>query len=309
MNVNSEYVEDPINSINRVKFLTRVTQRKERDILFCYGNRMTKGSLSTVLNNNTANSQDAYFYISPSSKEEGVNYSTCHFVDLDAGRDKNMKYLSESRVRLIKTKMSKLINSCPLKPHYIVETRNGYQCYWLTDKTEYDSFNNKRMWSATQYYIKQYFKEYADERVGKINQIMRMPYTIWYKKEERKLPTVCGLIDNCGKTLRRYNKSLVYNKFKSVAANVFDSSVENTKTNNIKFTRFDKEGSYIWAQQNESKTEKEHTSDLPVKKDTFENLRNLLSNKDSWKKKQDPNVELTIKLLKMAIETLEKMNE
>ena len=90
--------------------------------------------------------------------------------------------------------MRKRINEFPIKPSIVVETRNGYQVYWLTEillDVKYKGTINRstliNKWETCQKRIASFFKNVgADPAVLKLNQILRVPGSTWYKSYEGK---------------------------------------------------------------------------------------------------------------------------
>jgi hypothetical protein len=248
-----------VKNTKLTNFLNRVTQRTEKDIIFCYGPCMNKIELDPLLCLNQFG-YDAYYYISPQSTGDNVDYATAYFSDLDAGRDSRKKYFSKKIVASKKRDMLKLINTSPLKPHYIVETRNGFQLYWCINKLNLKSTNNRNTWNYTQSCINKFFEKYADSRVTKINQILRLPETTWFKKEESKETFNC-IIKEEPKLFRRYTSSQVYNSFKNNKINPsygyrkptvstyksrYNNQTPNKSTGRYNSGRKNDNGSYIW---------------------------------------------------------------
>ena len=197
------------------KFLDRLNSK-----IFVSSNRMHQSSLTNVLWRNKHTKDDAYFYVNNGTHEHEVTNVRSCFVDLDVGRDSNQKYFSDSVVTRKKKEMLSLIQTSPLKPHYIIETRNGYQVYWCINIVDMTKKSSKQTWNGTQYFIKAFFAKWADNRVGKPNQIMRLPNTIWYKSEERKKPFQVKF-HATPKNFRRYTLSKVYCAFKQQVKQTF----------------------------------------------------------------------------------------
>lgn len=87
----------------------------------------------------------------------------------------------------------KKINDFPVKPSWIVDTRNGYQCYWMFDnKSKKFIGNNRTLWNGLQKKLVNYFG--ADARAIKPNQILRVPYTWWNKSWEKKVPYFTSIV-------------------------------------------------------------------------------------------------------------------
>ena len=103
-----------------------------------------------------------------------VNHFNACFVDMDAGKIDG-KYLSLEQVRLAKIVMLEEIRRS-LPPSYILETRNGYHCYWFINKT----ISDKVKWDTLQRKLCHSFT-YGDPLILKDDQLMRVPGTIAYK--------------------------------------------------------------------------------------------------------------------------------
>lgn len=132
--------------------------------------------------------KDSYFIVNPGgTKVKDIVQPVACYIDLDAGRNAKKEYLSTREVDNKKKEMdkkilafSKLSPALPM-PTAIVETRNGFQLYWkLTG-----SFS-VRQWNTVQKKIAHYFKDVgADAKVLKANQILRLPFTTWFKTYEK----------------------------------------------------------------------------------------------------------------------------
>jgi hypothetical protein len=85
------------------------------------------------------------------------------------------------------------INSFPVKPSWVVDTRNGYQCYWIFDDASRNIVgSNQTFWNGLQKKLVNYFG--GDPRAIKANQIYRVPYTWWRKEWEKKAPYFTSLL-------------------------------------------------------------------------------------------------------------------
>ncbi len=138
--------------------------------------------LTLAIHANLNNSSDVYFYVNGGRKQYAINQVRACFVDIDAGRDSSGNYLPSKEVMKFKQSSLDKINNFPVKPSWVVDTRNGYQIYWILDK---DSRHiNKLNWNGIQKKLVNYFG--GDARAIKINQIYRVPYTWWRKCWEKK---------------------------------------------------------------------------------------------------------------------------
>jgi len=159
--------------------------------IFCYnGDPRRKISsmkhtndLVEVRNANENSNSDAYFYVNGGRKQYAINTISCCFVDIDAGRDSNGNYLPSKEVMKFKQSALDKINNFPVKPSWVVDTRNGYQIYWIMDDQS-RTLINQTTWNGIQKKLVNYFG--GDARAIKINQIYRVPYTWWRKCWEKK---------------------------------------------------------------------------------------------------------------------------
>jgi hypothetical protein len=142
---------------------------------------------------NRDNGADFYFYVNGGRKLFHIEQFTCCFCDMDAGRDDKGQYLKPSVVMEKKKKFLEQINNFPVKPSWVVDTRNGYQCYWIFDDQSRQLVGkNKTYWNGLQKKLVNYFG--GDPRAIKANQIYRVPYTWWRKGWEGKAPYFTSIL-------------------------------------------------------------------------------------------------------------------
>ena len=142
---------------------------------------------------NIDNHSDVYFYVNGGRKLYAIKQFTCCFCDMDAGRDEQGSYFKPSIVMKKKQEFLDRINSFPVKPSWVVDTRNGYQCYWIFDDASRKIVgSNKTFWNGLQKKLVNYFG--GDPRAIKPNQIYRVPYTWWRKGWEKKAPYFTSLL-------------------------------------------------------------------------------------------------------------------
>jgi hypothetical protein len=82
------------------------------------------------------------------------------------------------------------INQFPVPPSWVVDTRNGYQCYWILNAG--DRQVSKTTWKGVQKKLANHFG--GDPLAIKINQIFRVPYTWWRKGWEGKAPYFTSIL-------------------------------------------------------------------------------------------------------------------
>lgn len=186
---------DIANNVNdfkheRLKFF----QSFGNDHILCYNNN-PKVKLSgmnhttnveEVMNANVRNNSDAYFYVNGKRKKEEINIVRSCYIDLDAGRDDKGQYLRPKEVAEFKKQYLAKIKSFKVKPSWIVDTRNGYQIYWIFNEKDHNLglTMNTKYWNGIQKKLANYFD--ADIRAMKINQIFRVPFSWWRKPWEGK---------------------------------------------------------------------------------------------------------------------------
>lgn len=196
------------NDVNRSGYVTmrnRFLDSFNGGHILCYNNNPRKKlsgmnhttMISEVIDNNINNSSDAYFYINGSRKKDDIKSVRACYIDLDAGRDNNGHYFSPKIVKEKKKQFLNMINNFAVTPTWVLDTRNGYQVYWvLCDKDhQLGLTKNKKYWTGIQKKLANYFN--ADIRAMKINQIFRVPYTWWRKPWEGKKSYFSALLNGC----------------------------------------------------------------------------------------------------------------
>lgn len=129
---------------------------------------------------------DIYFYVnSGGTKVAEINKVNSVFTDFDAGIDKKTnQYYSLEYVKVYKARILKIIHEFKLKPSLIVETRNGYHVYWLTNPGALIE-----QFSECQNRLINFFD--SDPVIKNTNRVMRVPGYWWSKNGyERYMSTV-----------------------------------------------------------------------------------------------------------------------
>ena len=166
--------------------------------IFCYNGDPRKkissmnhtDHLTTVAIANDSQGADAYFYVNGGRKQYAISRIRACFVDMDAGRDDNGSYFKPSIVMQKKKEFLNKINNFPVKPSWVIDTRNGYQCYWILNQNNINP--HKTYWNGIQKKLVNHFG--GDARAIKINQIYRIPYTWWRKGWEGKQPYFTSIL-------------------------------------------------------------------------------------------------------------------
>lgn len=160
------------------------------------------------------NGSDAYFYVNGGRKQYAINQIAACFCDMDAGRDEEGRYFKPSIVMEHKKRFLEKINSFPVPPSWVVDTRNGYQCYWVLNQN--DRSVNKTLWKGIQKKLANYFG--GDPLAIKINQIFRVPYTWWRKGWEGKVSYFTSVLP--GSTGRSISFNDLKNALDGTSANI-----------------------------------------------------------------------------------------
>lgn len=198
---------NPFDKNNRVSSNGYTSKQKnflasfgQNNILVYNGNPRKKISnmthttnLKEAIDANVNNHSDVYFYVNGGRKVYAIKEFTSCFCDMDAGRDSEGKYFKPSIVVQKKKQFLKKINEFPVAPTWVVDTRNGYQCYWIFDNQSRKIVSsNKTIWNGLQKKLVNYFG--SDPRAIKANQIYRVPYTWWRKEWEKKAPYFTSIL-------------------------------------------------------------------------------------------------------------------
>jgi len=123
------------------------------------------------------------------TKNEQIYKLPCVFIDADAGRNPDGSYKSKEEVDEYKRKKLQEIRDFPVPPTSIVETRNGYQVFWVFK----NSISDDTVWKEIT--LKFIEKFQSDERVNFVAHLMRLPYTTWYKPKEGLEPFGISVIE------------------------------------------------------------------------------------------------------------------
>lgn len=234
--------------------------------IFCYnGNPRKKISsmkhtsdLNEVHDANENSNSDAYFYVNGGRKQYAINTISCCFVDIDAGRDSSGNYLPSKEVMNFKRSALDKINNFAVKPSWVVDTRNGYQMYWILDD-ESRTLINKTTWNGIQKKLVNYFG--GDARAIKINQIYRVPYTWWRKCWEKKAPYFTSILT--GSTGHRINVKDLISALNGQPATV--TIVPNATSD-------------AWFEQWRKTYKNSDSTGLPVRSDAAQKIMNTLNN-------------------------------
>ena len=241
------------------KFLDSFSQQH----IFCYNGSPRKKissmkhtqNIKEVYEANQNSGSDAYFYINGGRKQYAINAVTACFCDMDAGRDEDGKYFKPSVVMKHKERFLQKINEFPVPPSWVVDTRNGYQCYWILNAA--DRQVSKTTWKGVQKKLANHFG--GDPLAIKINQIFRVPYTWWRKGWEGKAPYFTSILKgSTGNT---------------VAFNDLKNTLEGTSAN-IDYRKINK-SSNAWFDAWKVVSDEAAANGTPVEKMSYQDQRQL----------------------------------
>lgn len=138
------------------------------------------------------------------------------FGDWDCGKTKDGFYLPLNQVQQKKENFRTILDSFPLKPSYLIDTRNGYHFYWIMNNCTIDQY------STLQSLIISSFN--SDPSVNKLAQVMRLPGYKWRKKQESYDSYDVRIIE-CNHI--RYSFDDLYKSFSSFLSSSSSSSDHN----------------------------------------------------------------------------------
>lgn len=159
----------------------------------CKSTRMrNRVPLQTALRMNDELEKDVYFYVNNGgTKKNEIDEIVAVFVDIDTGRDENGDYYPTETVQQKKREMLEFCKKFPIEPSVFVETRNGFHIYWLLEPFAVNRVTLAQ-WETAMGRAKTFFREIgADHYVGKPNQLMRLPFTVWSKSYTGLKPFTC----------------------------------------------------------------------------------------------------------------------
>jgi hypothetical protein len=241
------------------KFLASFGQQH----IFCYNGSPRKKissmkhtqNIQEVYEANKNAGSDAYFYINGGRKQYAIDKIAACFCDMDAGRDDEGKYFKPSVVMKHKERFLQKINEFPVPPSWVVDTRNGYQCYWILRAS--DRQVSKTTWKGVQKKLANHFG--GDPLAIKINQIFRVPYTWWRKGWEGKAPYFTSILKgSTGNT---------------VAFNDLKNTLEGTSAN-IDYRKINK-SSNAWFDAWKVVSDEAAANGTPVEKMSYQDQRQL----------------------------------
>jgi hypothetical protein len=190
-------------------------------------------------------------------KQYAIDKIVACFCDMDAGRDEEGKYFKPSIVMKHKERFLQKINEFPVPPSWVVDTRNGYQCYWILNPN--DRQVNKTTWKGVQKKLANHFG--GDPLAIKINQIFRVPYTWWRKGWEGKAPYFTSILKgSTGNT---------------VAFNDLKNTLEGTSAN-IDYRKINK-SSNAWFDAWKVVSDEAAANGTPVEKMSYQDQRTIAS--------------------------------
>jgi len=157
---------------------------------------------------------DIYFIPnSGGSKDDQITVFRSAFIDWDCGKDENGNYFSLDIVKPKKLEFLTQLEKCPLRPTYIIETRNGYHLYWFL-------LNNpsKDQYVDIQRRLVYYFK--SDPTIINPARVMRLPNYYWYKSSHSLDPFFVIIVDKSGQS---FTTSSLLSSFPEVSDSEFDT--------------------------------------------------------------------------------------
>ena len=170
---------------------------------------------------NTHHNNDICYIVNAGgSKDHEINQINAVFADWDCGKDEHNRYFPLSVVSEQKLIFLNSLNSLPLCPSYIIDTRNGYQIYWLVQ-----SGMSVQQFVSLQKQIVYYLK--SDPEIVNPARVMRLPGYNWVKPEKNCpiYPVHIIVYNNC-----RYTFSHLSSSFPTVSEQAYSAYREEVRS-------------------------------------------------------------------------------
>jgi hypothetical protein len=137
------------------------------------------------------------------TKDVEITCFNAAFLDWDCGKDPHGSYFPLEIVAQKKSEFLTILQNSPIKPSYIIETRNGFHVYWfLFPGTTSEQF------IRLQKSLISYFK--SDPAIINPARVMRLPGYFWYKSLNTCNPFLVNIIYSSS---QRYSFTELYQAF------------------------------------------------------------------------------------------------
>ena len=162
----------------KINFRCIKSNNKSIDAYNCYDDNTLR-----ILQQANGLNYECYFVVNTGGyKNTDIERINAVFIDLDCGRNDNGQYYPLNTVSEYKQKMLNELDGYENKPTYIVQTRNGLQCYWVVS-----SDTTIEQFKICEERLIAYFK--ADKKVKNPARMLRVPETHWCKDINNKFLT------------------------------------------------------------------------------------------------------------------------
>lgn len=173
-----DYEGNENNPLNEKGTLENVFKRTRKDLL---------SNLFIQINGGRKICKEArYKHKTEGRKKSDIIFYNAFMLDFDL-KDKENKHYKGQELRKRKAELLKAIwYKLPLKPDYMVESRNGFHVYYLIHQEERKMSSER--WHCIEIgifdYVKEKISDNVDHAVKKSNQIMRLPYSFHIKDDD-----------------------------------------------------------------------------------------------------------------------------
>ena len=171
--------------------------------------------------NSKKNKDICYIVNSGGTTDSAITQINAAFADWDCGRDNYGNYFAIDIVKQLKQEFLPKIMNLELSPNFIVETRNGYQTYWLLNPG-----TTNEQFIDIQKRIAYYFK--SDPSVCNPARVMRLPDFYWLKPHKNCDPY---LVSVSSYYIFKYNINSLFKFFPSITESV-QSNFSNQQQDN-----------------------------------------------------------------------------
>ena len=165
--------------------------------------------------NSKKNKDICYIVNSGGTTDSSITQINAAFADWDCGRDQHGNYFALEIVKHKKQEFLPKIMNLELLPNFVVETRNGYQVYWLLTPG-----STKEQFIDIQKRIAHYLK--SDPAICNPARVMRLPDFYWLKPHKNCDPYLVTVHSH---DIFKYDIDSLLNFFPSI--NIFSSDLQN----------------------------------------------------------------------------------
>ncbi|PKM78525.1 MAG: hypothetical protein CVU90_01960 [Firmicutes bacterium HGW-Firmicutes-15] len=148
-------------------------------------------------------SKDIYFIVNSGGvNDDSISRFNALFIDLDCGRDEQDNYYPLDITKVYKGAMMMKLESFPVQPTLIIETRNGLHVYWCLSGD-----CTRAEWQLAEDNIIHHFQ--ADPKVSNPSRLLRLPFTQWMKDKDNPFDVSIVKFNDVNYTVAEITETLI----------------------------------------------------------------------------------------------------